>query len=43
MLLRTIARVVFVCVFVPVWLARKVFRSSPFGPRAHRADSAWDR
>jgi hypothetical protein len=43
MLLKFFARVVFVTVYLPAYVLRKVCGGSPFGARAHRASSAWDR
>jgi hypothetical protein len=40
---RVVARLYFLAVLVPISMARKARKSSPFGEKAHRAPSAWDR
>ncbi|MDQ1739607.1 MAG: hypothetical protein QOE53_1259 [Pseudonocardiales bacterium] len=40
---RAIARLYFLAVLVPISMARRARKSSPFGEKAHRAPSAWDR
>ncbi|MFC8170743.1 hypothetical protein ACFUJ0_03945 [Streptomyces sp. NPDC057242] len=40
--MRFAASAVFVAVFVPISLYRRLRGSSRFGPRFHRGPSAWD-
>ncbi|MET8727182.1 hypothetical protein ABZV81_08345 [Streptomyces parvus] len=40
--MRFAASVVFVAVFVPISLYRRLSGASRFGPRFHRGSSAWD-
>jgi hypothetical protein len=43
MLMRLASRLYFLAVLVPVSVGRKLRKSSPFGEKAYRAPSAWDR
>ncbi|MEO6500843.1 MAG: hypothetical protein ABIQ09_02910 [Jatrophihabitantaceae bacterium] len=43
MLLRVASRLYFLAVLTPVSAVRKLRKSSPFGEKAYRAPSAWDR
>jgi hypothetical protein len=41
--LKLFARIVFMTVYLPAYVLRKVRGGSPFGAGAHLASSAWDR
>lgn len=43
MLLRVASCLYFLAVLTPVSVIRKLRKSSPFGEKAYRAPSAWDR
>lgn len=43
MLTSLLARARFLAVMLPTHLVRTVRKSSPFGEKAHRAVTAWDR
>lgn len=40
--MRLISCALFLGYYLPVFLLRRLRSSSPFGERAHHADSAWD-
>jgi hypothetical protein len=42
MVLRLYATLLFVTVCLPASLLRRALGASPFSPRAHRAETAWD-
>lgn len=42
-MLRILAVVAYVFLLLPIWVARKATGTSRFGPRFHRAPTAWDR
>ncbi len=42
MLLRIASFIIYLIVFVPVSIVRKVSQSSAYGQKAHQKSSAWD-
>jgi hypothetical protein len=42
MIIKTLSAIIYIIVFIPVWLLRKLSNTGRFGSRFHQQASTWD-